>query len=300
MSRPTKRSYAKSHEWVYLDRQGDAKVATVGISAFAVEALTDLVHIELPATGRKVKSGDALGEIESVKAVSDLYSPVHGEVIEVNPLFTKDPATVGNCVRQEPVRAARRPVRRRGWLVKRPAGRRRGARPVARLRRLSKAMAGRRTLSRLIPPEIRLTAAAASFMSTGRFVQMIGPALPPRSSMPYIANTAEDQRAMLEAIGVDSLDDLFSPIPPELRLGRALDIPPALTELELTRRLTSLAGKNQSADQKVCFLGGGSDDDHSFRRWSTRSARAVNSIPRTRPINRRPARETCKSFDIRR
>jgi glycine dehydrogenase subunit 1 len=78
--------------------------------------------------------------------------------------------------------------------------------------------------------------------------------------MPYIANTAEDQRAMLEAIGVGSLDDLFSPIPPELRLGRALDIPPALTELELTARLTSLAGKNQSADQKVCFLGGGSYD----------------------------------------
>ncbi len=78
--------------------------------------------------------------------------------------------------------------------------------------------------------------------------------------MPYIANTAEDQRAMLEAIGAPSLDDLFSSIPPELRLGRALDIPPALTELELTARLTALAGKNESAGQKVCFLGGGSYD----------------------------------------
>ncbi len=78
--------------------------------------------------------------------------------------------------------------------------------------------------------------------------------------MPYIANTLEDQRAMLEAIGASSLDELFSAIPPELRLGRALDIPPALSEMELTSRLTALAARNQSTDQKVCFLGGGSYD----------------------------------------
>jgi glycine cleavage system H protein len=113
---PDKLRYAKSHEWVYLDRQGDAKVATVGISAFAVEALTDLVHIELPATGRRVKSGDALGEIESVKAVSDLYSPVHGEVIEVNPLFTKDAAT-GQLLDKNLAVLHDDPYGR-GWLVK--------------------------------------------------------------------------------------------------------------------------------------------------------------------------------------
>ena len=78
--------------------------------------------------------------------------------------------------------------------------------------------------------------------------------------MPYLANTAEDQRAMLDAIGIASLDELFSPIPPELRLGRPLEIPPALTELELTQRLTQLAGKNVAAGQKACFLGGGSYD----------------------------------------
>ncbi len=78
--------------------------------------------------------------------------------------------------------------------------------------------------------------------------------------MPYLANTAEDQRAMLDAIGIASLDELFSPIPSELRLGRPLDIPPALTELELTQRLTQLAGRNVAAGQKACFLGGGSYD----------------------------------------
>jgi glycine dehydrogenase subunit 1 len=78
--------------------------------------------------------------------------------------------------------------------------------------------------------------------------------------MPYIANTAEDQRAMLEAIGAGSLEELFASIPPELRLGRELQIPPALTELELTQHLSRLARKNQSANEKVCFLGGGSYD----------------------------------------
>jgi glycine dehydrogenase subunit 1 len=78
--------------------------------------------------------------------------------------------------------------------------------------------------------------------------------------MPYIANTAEDQRAMLEAIGVGSLEELFAQVPAELRLDRPLAIPPALTELELTQHMTQLARLNQSANEKVCFLGGGSYD----------------------------------------
>jgi glycine cleavage system H protein len=84
MAAPEKLLYAKTHEWVALDNQGKDKVATVGISAFAVESLTDLVHVELPEVGSQVKHGEPFGEIESVKAVSDLYSPVDGEVIEVN------------------------------------------------------------------------------------------------------------------------------------------------------------------------------------------------------------------------
>src|SRR4051794_38979372 len=78
--------------------------------------------------------------------------------------------------------------------------------------------------------------------------------------MPYISNTPEDQQAMLAAIGVGSLDELFQAIPRELRLNRELDIPPALTEIELTAHMSALAAKNQSAGQKVCFLGGGSYD----------------------------------------
>jgi glycine dehydrogenase subunit 1 len=78
--------------------------------------------------------------------------------------------------------------------------------------------------------------------------------------MPYLFNTPEDQRAMLEAIGVGSIEELFEMVPAELRLHRPLDLPPALTELELTARLSELANKNVSTDQRVCFLGGGSYD----------------------------------------
>lgn len=78
--------YAKSHEWVLLE--GD--VATIGITDFAVKALTDLVFIELPPKGRKLVAGETFGEVESVKAVSDLYSPVNGEVLEAHGKLADD------------------------------------------------------------------------------------------------------------------------------------------------------------------------------------------------------------------
>jgi len=76
--------YAETHEWVQVAQQADETIATIGISAFAVEALTDLVYLQLPDIGQTVTAGESFGEVESVKAVSDLYSPVEGEVIEVN------------------------------------------------------------------------------------------------------------------------------------------------------------------------------------------------------------------------
>jgi glycine cleavage system H protein len=76
--------FAKTHEWVAVAEEGGQKIATVGLTAFAVEALTDLVFIELPQVGRQVKAEESFCEVESVKAVSDLYAPVSGEVTEVN------------------------------------------------------------------------------------------------------------------------------------------------------------------------------------------------------------------------
>jgi len=84
--------FAKTHEWIRPEAGG---LATVGISAYAVEALTDLVFMQLPAVGRKVKAGESIGEIESVKAVSDMYAPVSGEIVEVNTALPGQLETLG-------------------------------------------------------------------------------------------------------------------------------------------------------------------------------------------------------------
>src|ERR1700730_5295527 len=87
---PKNLRYAPTHEWAHLE--GDT--CTVGITKFAVEQLTDVVYIELPEVGDHVFVGDDFGEIESVKAVSPLVSPVNGEVIEINEKLLDDPTRV--------------------------------------------------------------------------------------------------------------------------------------------------------------------------------------------------------------
>lgn len=84
--------YAKSHEWVRVD----GTVATVGISDHAQQELTDVVFVELPAVGRRLKANEACAVVESVKTASDIYSPVSGEVIEVNSALEKEPAEVNS------------------------------------------------------------------------------------------------------------------------------------------------------------------------------------------------------------
>jgi glycine cleavage system H protein len=84
--------FAESHEWVSVDGQ----TATVGISEFAVKELTDLVFIQLPEVGRQIHAGETFGEVESVKAVSDLYAPVSGTVTEVNSKLVNDLAPLSD------------------------------------------------------------------------------------------------------------------------------------------------------------------------------------------------------------
>lgn len=87
---PKNLRYAKSHEWAVIE----GNTCTVGITKFAVEQLTDIVYVELPEVGDHVFSGESFGEIESVKAVSDLYSPIDGEVTAVNEKVIDDPTKV--------------------------------------------------------------------------------------------------------------------------------------------------------------------------------------------------------------
>ncbi len=94
--------YLKSHEWVAVD----GEIATVGITEFAVSQLTDLTYVELPKVGATVTASERFGEVESVKAVSDLYSPISGEVIEANTALDDDVAPLSS----DPFGA--------GWLMK--------------------------------------------------------------------------------------------------------------------------------------------------------------------------------------
>jgi glycine cleavage system H protein len=90
MSIPDDVKYTPHHEW--LRRTGD--LVKVGITAFAASALGDVVHVELPAVGTRVRSGAVCGEIESTKSVSDLYSPCDGEIVAVNAAVTENPEVV--------------------------------------------------------------------------------------------------------------------------------------------------------------------------------------------------------------
>jgi glycine cleavage system H protein len=90
MSIPAELHYTPEHEWVAVD--GD--VATIGITDYAAQQLGDVVYVSLPALGSAVTAGEPCGEVESVKSVSDLYSPVDGEVTEVNEDLEGDPALV--------------------------------------------------------------------------------------------------------------------------------------------------------------------------------------------------------------
>jgi glycine cleavage system H protein len=89
---PTDLKYAKSHEWVRV--AGD--VATVGITDHAQHELTDVVFVELPEVGRKLKAGDSCAVVESVKTASDIYTPISGEVTAVNKAVVDEPALVNS------------------------------------------------------------------------------------------------------------------------------------------------------------------------------------------------------------
>lgn len=99
---PNKLRYSKTHEWALLEKN----IVTVGITQFAADQLTDITFVELPDVGDHVFAGQEFGNIETVKAVSDLYSPVDGEVVEVNSALEEEPSPV----QKEPFGG--------GWLIK--------------------------------------------------------------------------------------------------------------------------------------------------------------------------------------
>ncbi|MFE7131277.1 glycine cleavage system protein GcvH [Streptomyces sp. NPDC057638] len=94
MSNPQQLRYSKEHEWLSTAEDG---VATVGITEFAAKALGDVVFAQLPEVGDRVTAGESCGELESTKSVSDLYSPVSGEITETNQDVVDDPSLVNSA-----------------------------------------------------------------------------------------------------------------------------------------------------------------------------------------------------------
>ena len=93
MSYPESYRYAKSHEWLAMN----GATASVGITDYAQESLGDIVFVELPKVGQQLEAGASFGSVESVKAVSDLYSPVSGTVTEVNESLNTTPETINSA-----------------------------------------------------------------------------------------------------------------------------------------------------------------------------------------------------------
>ncbi len=102
MATPNDRKYAETHEWYLVD--GDT--LTIGITEFAVNELTDVTYVEMKDTGTTIAPGDEVGEVESVKATSEIFSAVGGEIIEINMALNEDPSLVNS----DPYGA--------GWLCK--------------------------------------------------------------------------------------------------------------------------------------------------------------------------------------
>ncbi|MFJ7901593.1 glycine cleavage system protein GcvH [Streptomyces sp. NPDC096198] len=94
MSNPQQLRYSKEHEWLSGAEDG---VSTIGITEHAANALGDVVYVQLPEVGETVSAGETCGELESTKSVSDLYSPVSGEVTEVNEDVVNDPSLVNSA-----------------------------------------------------------------------------------------------------------------------------------------------------------------------------------------------------------
>ncbi|MBI5215146.1 MAG: glycine cleavage system protein GcvH [Ignavibacteriae bacterium] len=102
MNFPEQLKYTSEHEWIRIE----GNIGVVGITEYAQGELGDVVFVELPAVGKQFKRGDAFGTVEAVKAVSDLFAPISGEVVEVNPQLEKTP----ELVNKEPYEG--------GWMLK--------------------------------------------------------------------------------------------------------------------------------------------------------------------------------------
>ena len=241
--------YSKDHEWVRVE--GD--IGTVGISDYAQDQLGDVVYVELPEVGRTVAQNEEAAVVESVKAASEVYAPVSGEVVEVNQALEDDPALVngeptgGGLVPQAPAERARRAGRADG----RGGLRRLRQRPR---RRLTASPAGGdeqrlagRGAHKPTPADregtIAMTAHDGSLTALEQADAFVGRHIGPRD---------EDVATMLDAVGYESLDALMdAAVPASIRAEIPADFPESRTERDVLAELAALAGRNRVARSMI-------------------------------------------------
>jgi glycine cleavage system H protein len=192
---PSDLKYTKSHEWV---RQLPSNQVEVGITDHAQAALGDLVFVDVPELGRRLQSGEACAVVESVKAASDIYSPVEGTVVANNAALASTP----ELVNQAPYAG--------GWLVRIEVASG-GAAPSLLERGAVHPVSGRRS-------------AVARNEALG--------------VRPFIPHTPDDVAEMLAVIGAQHIEDLFDEIPPALKSTALPQVPPALSEMEVGRLMS--------------------------------------------------------------
>src|SRR2546426_720263 len=208
--------YSEEHEYV---RRSDAEnVVVVGITDYAQGELGDVVYVDLPKVGTAYGRMDVFGTIEAVKAVSELFAPISGAVIEVNTALDKDPALVNRDPYGE------------GWMIK------------LRIKNTGEfdQLLGSEEYKKHIgeqrhPPTMKTTREIArAFLVTDRFVTR------------HIGPSPDETEAMLATLGYSSLDEFIDEVvPADIRLSRPLNLPPGRSEREVLQALRGFAAQNQ-------------------------------------------------------
>ena len=242
--------FMKSHEWARVEDNG---TVTVGISDHAQGLLGDLVYVELPSVGDKVQAGNACAVVESVKAASDVYAPVSGEVIAVNSALADKPETINEDAYGE------------GWIfVVKPSNLAEESEELLDPDAYAEVDRERRALSSQWREQAieRLSARNADRVDVS-----LPSAQPSRlrfafkrsRSMPFIPHSESDVRAMLKTIGVQRIEDLFDEIPPALKIDQLKHVPPGLNEMDVTRLMKARAAQDGTP---LNFAGAGAYEHH--------------------------------------
>src|SRR5581483_5035383 len=225
MEIPEGLKYSKEHEWVLVEGQS----ATIGITEYAQEELGDIVYVELPEVGEKVVKDDPFGAVESVKAVSDVYAPVSGSVLEINDVLPDNPETINDDPYGD------------GWMIRVELSDPDDLKDLMDADEYAEYVAQQKEENDEEDEDDEEEDEEEKS----------------RRAMRYTPHTPADRDHMLRAIGVDAVEALYRHIPAPLRARARIDLPPGLTELAVRRRLAALAARNAAAGDWSLFLGGG-------------------------------------------